>query len=108
MSFKIHYLVPAADGPVQSKPGGTTFKVGKDQKYVVACDPTILLTDVHRGTHEPWNVCCALCEATEVYKKTFYPRPGQGKAIEHADRNLPNPGDQTAAVPLVIEASPAK
>src|SRR5262245_26392201 len=74
--LRIHLLVPATSGPIQSAPGGTTIRVGTDQRYQVACDPGITMSKLHRGTTEPYAVHCDACRATDVFKAVDRPKPG--------------------------------
>jgi hypothetical protein len=88
MSFKLHFLVPDEKGPIHSKPGGTAFPVGREMRSHIACDPAMTLSEVHRGTGEPWLVVCTACQATEEFKKLYYPRPQPVTNMEYADPDL--------------------
>jgi hypothetical protein len=79
-TFRIHYLVPAATGPVKSAPGGDVVKIGSHGRFVVACDPNLTMSDADRGTGETWGVRCKKCIATEIFKRNRRPKPGQRSA----------------------------
>lgn len=77
--FRIHLIVKDDSGPIQSKPGGTTFTMGTDAKYRVACDPSIILGHYDRGTTLPWGVRCENCRKTPEFDRLGgnLPKPGQ-------------------------------
>jgi len=74
--LRIHLLVPDEVGPIQSAPGGTTFKIGTRRKFRVACDSTIELGTWNRGTTEPWGVRCQACRETADFRLVDRPKPG--------------------------------
>lgn len=71
MSLKIHYLVPAADGPLQSREVAKTpaGPIGTNLRYRAACGATVDGYE-HRATgpDTPWAVRCAQCKATEEFR----------------------------------------
>lgn len=84
-SFRMHFMVPLPTGPIESKPGpdlpaevqavSGIAKFGTGGRYVIACDPSLRLTEVDRGTHVPYAVHCPKCKATEVFKALYRPHP---------------------------------
>lgn len=77
--FRIHLLVKADDGPIRSRPGGTTFVMGTDAAYRAACDPTVVMGHYDRGTTLPWGVRCQACRDTQEFADAggHLPKPGK-------------------------------
>jgi hypothetical protein len=95
MSFKLHYLIPDPAGPIESGPGGSTFKIGSQGRYRIACNAALELNQYHRGTGEPYAVVCDACRATEAFRKNDRPRPSADQIFEYAD---PKPEKQADAI----------
>ena len=73
--LRIHFVVPAAAGQAAPAPhhvsGNERIAVGQlgnGKANVVACNPAIVLSEWDNGTGEPWQVACADCFQTEVFK----------------------------------------
>ena len=73
--LRIHFLVPSSNGAVHSNPIGKPFPIGSRSDYRVACDASIVMGDLNRGTHEPWGVRCNACMATVDFKRLNRPKP---------------------------------
>jgi len=79
--IRIHFMVPADKSPaphmVSGEPTGALplatvlqQSIGhQNQAFVCACNPNIRLSNLDRGTGEPYCVACEQCWATEVWKK---------------------------------------
>lgn len=76
--MRIHLLVPAQNGPIQSGVGGNNplMPVGTNARYVCACDPGITMNVMDRGTTEPWGVRCNACRETALFNAVNRPKPG--------------------------------
>lgn len=76
--MRVHFVVPAPEGPIVSAPEGNgSIGVPAGKRFVVACDPSISLSEWDRGTGEPYAVHCEACKATEIYRTLYRPRPGR-------------------------------
>lgn len=80
--MRLHLVVPLVGGPIPSGPGPelpspeVKNQLGRDTVglpdaagCVVACDPTIQLSEIDRATGEWWAVACPRCKQTEAYKR---------------------------------------
>jgi hypothetical protein len=76
-TFKIHFLVPAEDGPIVSEPAGEPVRVSNGGRYVAACDPSLTMNENERGTGEPWGVRCKECVETDIFRQLRRPKPGR-------------------------------
>lgn len=90
-AFRVHLLVHDEAGPLASgpAPGGLAAIKPNPSHVRVACDPTIQMTDFHRGTSETWAVVCDDCEKTDDYKRLYQPRPGRATStptVAHASK----------------------
>lgn len=74
--FRVHFLVRDDAGPVQSRAGGTGFRVGTDSRWRIACDPEMVMDgELERGTGEWWCVRCQKCRETAEYLADREARP---------------------------------
>ncbi len=78
--MRVHFLIPAEDGPVVSGAKDSQIPLAnKDQMpthFVVACDASIVMSELDRGTGEPWCVRCDACMATKEFQERNRPKPG--------------------------------
>lgn len=67
--FRVHLLVPHYKGAVESRGMRFMNQPLGGGRYGAACNPTLTLSPVERGTGEPKAVQCAACEATAAYRE---------------------------------------
>lgn len=80
--LRIHLLVEAAGGPIRSEPPAgllETLPGAKARRLGFACDPTLPMTELDRGTplDAPWTVRCDACRKTAAFMAVARPRPGR-------------------------------
>ena len=74
--MRVHLLASVPKGAIQG---------GGGREYVIACEPSLRLSDMDRGTGEPWAVRCDACRATEFFKAIDRPKPGTRQAAMQMD-----------------------
>ena len=75
--FRIHFLVPADDGPLKTEAVGDPVKISTGGRFVCACDPGLRIDGIkERGTGEPWGVRCKACVESELFQQLKRPKPG--------------------------------
>lgn len=92
--LRIHLLIRDQGGAVQSNADKTAPKLGKGGRFCVACDPSITMGELDRGTADPWGVRCEACMAIEAFKAIDRPKPGQ--AIPDRSEETPSPEEREA------------
>ena len=84
-------MVTDNSGPIHSNPAGTAFQIGSRSDYACACDSTLVMGEMDRGTDCPWAVHCADCFKTEIFQRLNRPKPGQTAPIEGPAKEDINP-----------------
>lgn len=74
--MRIHLLVPDDAGPIHSGPADLIVTRSTAGRWRCACDGSITLGKLDRGTGEPWAVRCNACKATAAFRQVDRPKPG--------------------------------